>query len=1019
MKKNYIYIVLFLFLFMLVSCNGEPKDSRSIALDGTYIGLEQDEEIEFGAKLQGIEGTINWSSSDSNVAIYEDGKIKAIGGGECTITASIDDITATVTVLVTGKEKEITFTVKFLDDQYTTIKTEEVEKGKAATAPVMTSTDSKVFYQWDKDFSNIQSDLTVIAIYKTKYKVTYNLGGGTLDGTKVESYFEGEGFDLPTAHKGGTKFLGWEDTSKPGVIITSIEAGKKEDIALTAKYEEVTNMNVTFDYYNGICNEIYLNDKDHATATIEINNYNDVFGAFWGGQYPYYSFITDSSHDPMATFSDRIYVGLDSETGLYKVLSILLSGGSDWPEGADYVITYSNSYQSYVKCHQQALKVNVGDYVVFDGDFTKIKTIKKVNAYFFNGDPVEQKMNRTMDISKDKFINPSRLGYKFVGWKDAYGNILTKESEVYEGAALTAEWEERTPVTGIRTNYVITEMITGNSFTISAKVTPSDAYFQTIYYESSNPDIITVDGSGVMNAKNAGTATITMTDYMKKVTVSKTITVYPIDCIDLNLGNFNGVLAIGETLELNPVAYGKKVKDITFTYTSKTPDILEVSSAGVIKALANGVGKIEIKDSATTTHTLEIGVVVNPLVDTERVDQVLAILAKYNIASIQTGNACIYSDGNDRYYRSMYSSVNYFLFQDYAVDNTYLNSVENLLGSPKRRRTEDGRDDTIQFVTVHDTATLTSSAAGTAAGMNTSGSSGSATIHYATGQNKIYSAVDEKFIAYHAGDGTSNNFEWYKTNVKAPTTGDQTPNYTLYKKAGGIYTYGINGQDSGIQVPAMENGKRPKLTLLGPTWKVVDGYYYLGKTWYCSDYGGICSFGGNNNSIGIEMGVNANDDIYNTWQVTAQLVADICVRNGLPTSRVQMHDTWIGKYCPQCLITGSYWYNFMKMVEVNYIIMKDYKDAKITMTTNDTNILSASGRVVNPPTTTTTVSYTVTVEIGGIKKSMTFYNVVPGTTTWEQWNGSYPDSKIWNNNYFSKNDLVNKPYDFKNVTIVE
>ena len=98
------------------------------------------------------------------------------------------------------------------------------------------------------------------------------------------------------------------------------------------------------------------------------------------------------------------------------------------------------------------------------------------------------------------------------------------------------------------------------------------------------------------------------------------------------------------------------------------------------------------------------------------------------------------------------------------------------------------------------------------------------------------------------------------------------------------------------------------------------------------------------------------------------------------------------------------------MVQANMTIMTEYKDATISVTSNNPNIVNNDGRIVNAPATTTKVSYTVTVTIGSETKSMTFYNIVPGTTTWEQWNGSYASSKIWNNGRFSSNDIVDLPY---------
>ena len=85
----------------------------------------------------------------------------------------------------------------------------------------------------------------------------------------------------------------------------------------------------------------------------------------------------------------------------------------------------------------------------------------------------------------------------------------------------------------------------------------------------------------------------------------------------------------------------------------------------------------------------------------------------------------------------------------------------------------------------------------------------------------------------------------------------------------------------------------------------------------------------------------------------------------------------------------------MKMVEINYILMKDYSDVEITMKSNDPRLVDDTGRVITKPATTTTVSYDVTVKCGEDTKTMTLYSVIPGSTTWEQWDGVYPSSKGW------------------------
>ena len=60
----------------------------------------------------------------------------------------------------------IYYTVIFQDWDGTTLKTEQVEQGKSATAPAAPTREGYTFKGWDKDFSNVQSDLTVTALYE-------------------------------------------------------------------------------------------------------------------------------------------------------------------------------------------------------------------------------------------------------------------------------------------------------------------------------------------------------------------------------------------------------------------------------------------------------------------------------------------------------------------------------------------------------------------------------------------------------------------------------------------------------------------------------------------------------------------------------------------------------------------------------------------------------------------------------------------------------------------------------------
>ena len=80
--------------------------------------------------------------------------------------------TRNITIGAIAAEVEPTyFMVTFQDWDGTVLKTEQVEQGKSATAPANPEREGYIFIGWDKDFSNVQSDLIVTAQYEKETNV--------------------------------------------------------------------------------------------------------------------------------------------------------------------------------------------------------------------------------------------------------------------------------------------------------------------------------------------------------------------------------------------------------------------------------------------------------------------------------------------------------------------------------------------------------------------------------------------------------------------------------------------------------------------------------------------------------------------------------------------------------------------------------------------------------------------------------------------------------------------------------
>ncbi|MBO7080340.1 MAG: N-acetylmuramoyl-L-alanine amidase, partial [Bacilli bacterium] len=372
-------------------------------------------------------------------------------------------------------------------------------------------------------------------------------------------------------------------------------------------------------------------------------------------------------------------------------------------------------------------------------------------------------------------------------------------------------------------------------------------------------------------------------------------------------------------------------------------------------------------------------------------------ISKNNLSNVQTINFCLFDDDLNKYYNATYGSVNYYVFDEFKVNTDYVAQAESNTRCRKTRRAVD----TIEFVTVHDTATLIGSVEGVADYL----SSDVTSIHYTVGDYKTLAVVPEKYIAYNAGDGTSMSFKWQASGVLA--NGNSEPKIGVTKVDNKWY-FTINDELTKLS-PSLSNGEKTikdpskALTSLGPVWTIIDGEYYIGNTQavFSSNINGVIgAYGGNCNSIGIEMNVNSSGDMFDTLQRTAKLVADILIRNNLDLTRVKQHNTWTGKNCPQVLLAGHYWSEFMKMVEIEYILMKDFSDTKISFKSNNPLIVTKTGRIINAPTVTTVVTYDVTVEIEGVSKTITLEAIVPGRTTWQELNGMYPTTKIINGGYY-------------------
>ena len=152
------------------------------------------------------------------------------------------------------------YTVTFLDWDGTQLSEQVVDYGGAAVAPTDPIRDGYTFTGWDKDFTNVQSDLTVTAQYEQN-KIYYTVTFLDWDGTElyVEQVEEGKDAVGPTSNptRDGYTFIGW---SKPITNITS-------NLTVIAQYHQnIVYYTVTYLDWDGT--ELYVEQVEEGKDAV-------------------------------------------------------------------------------------------------------------------------------------------------------------------------------------------------------------------------------------------------------------------------------------------------------------------------------------------------------------------------------------------------------------------------------------------------------------------------------------------------------------------------------------------------------------------------------------------------------------------------------------------------------------------------------------------------------------------------------------------------------------------------------
>ena len=155
------------------------------------------------------------------------------------------------------------------------------------------------------------------------------------------------------------------------------------------------------------------------------------------------------------------------------------------------------------------------------------------------------------------------------------------------------------PVTGVTVSKTANTVTEGDSFTLTANVVPTDATNKNVIWSSSDTAVAEVDQNGVVTAKKAGLATITVTTEDGAKTAYCRLTVnakaVPVTSVSLNRNTYS--MAAGASFTLTATVLPANATNKLVTWSSSNTAVATVTTSGKVTGVKAGQAVITVTTS--------------------------------------------------------------------------------------------------------------------------------------------------------------------------------------------------------------------------------------------------------------------------------------------------------------------------------------------------------------------------------------------------------------------------------------
>lgn len=169
-----------------------------------------------------------------------------------------------------------------------------------------------------------------------------------------------------------------------------------------------------------------------------------------------------------------------------------------------------------------------------------------------------------------------------------YDNIIEEKSIAFDSSSYTV---------GI-----------GSTKSLIPIITPSNATFKSVRFESSNPSIATVDENGVVRGLKEGTVSITATTNRNRLKATTTIIVKYINATSVKVNTTNVNLGKNETFTLVATVLPSDATNKKVSYSVSNSNIATIDANGIITGKNTGTATITITPSEGNPATVLVNV---------------------------------------------------------------------------------------------------------------------------------------------------------------------------------------------------------------------------------------------------------------------------------------------------------------------------------------------------------------------------------------------------------------------------